>query len=221
MFETWDDLDYWSSGEWQVVQERLDDMEKGHESFNPSRELLFSAMDACPFVNCRAAILGQDPYPDHNLATGIAFDVGNFNGTLPNTLSAIFNEYEADLKLPRPKTGNLSQWCSSGVFLWNVIPTCAEGKSLSHESWTEWEYLTQEIIQRLGDKGIVFAFLGGRARDYAPMVRDLPNCRVIETSHPSPRASRTGKNPFIGSRLFSTINAKLVELKKEPIDWRL
>ena len=221
MFNNWDDLDYWDSGEWQVVQEKLDTMEKNHEAYCPSRELLFSAMDACEFSSCRVAIFGQDPYPNLQDAIGIAFSVGKSTRGIPPTLNAIFDELVADLKVPRPKTGDLSQWCSQGVLLWNVIPSCAEGKSLSHENWIEWEYLTQEIIRRLGEKGIVFVFLGGRARDYAPMVRDLQNCRVLETSHPSPRASRKSKNPFIGSRLFSTINAKLVELKLGTIDWRL
>lgn len=217
---TWDDLDYWRSGEWQVIQEKIDGLEKAGRVLNPKREDLFSALDATPFESVRVGIFGQDPYPSHKHANGSAFSVPQTIKTLPPTALAIAQEYQSDLGLPAPGHLFLKRWQDQGVLLWNVIPSCEEGRSLSHEDWHEWSYLTTEIVKTLSNKGIVFAFLGSRARDYAKFVEEEKNT-VIQTSHPSPRGSLKSNCPFVGSRLFSRINAALCEKGVEKIDWRL
>lgn len=218
---TWDDFDYWNTGEWQVIQEHLDDMEREGHVYCPSRDMLFAAMDAVEFDDVRVAILGQDPYPDPKFATGIAFSIpARLKPPYPVTLFNIFREYTSDLNYPWPKNGSLTRWCDQGVFLWNVIPTCEERKSLSHEDWLEWAYLTKEIVERLNKRNVVFVLLGGRARAYSIHIDDEISS-VIETSHPSPRGQLKSKLPFLGSRIFSRVNDALCELKKEPIDWKL
>lgn len=228
LISSWDDLDYWNSGEWQVVQERLDDIEKAGNLFNPKRELLFAALDATPYDKVKVAIYGQDPYPDRSCACGLAFSAPNGtvrNGLLaPPTLDNIFVEYCSDLHYPRPIGTSLALWAERGVLLWNAIPSCAWQKSLSHD-WPEWAILTQEITRRLSDKGdIVFVFMGGIARRSVKDV-DQENNTVIETSHPVTASRSYGRQPslpFKGSRIFSTINDKLVKTHhKEPINWRL
>lgn len=214
---SWDDLSFWESGEWQVVEEKL----KEGGKYNPSKKKLFRALELTPFNETKVMICGQDPYPDGSLATGVAFSVPD-ESKIPPTLKMIFDEYESDLHYPRPNSGNLEAWAADGVLLWNVVPSCASGHSLSHD-WDEWTYLTKEIIEVLRAKGIVFAFIGSRARSYANLLNDAPNCRVIETAHPSPRAhmNKNLKHPFTGSRLFSNINSKLVEIGHDPVNWRL
>lgn len=220
------DLDYFNSGEWQVVDERLKDSEKinrriGNDGYNPGRSRLFAALQAVPSGEVKVAIIGQDPYPQSKYSTGIAFAIpGELRqDEFPPTLQAVFREYCSDLGHNLPSTGDLGQWSRSGVLLWNAIPSCGPGKSLSHD-WTEWSYLTHEIIQRLSNKGVVFALLGQVARRYLNDI-SLTNNSVILTSHPSPRGSINSKTPFVGSRLFSTINDKLVNNGQETIDWRL
>lgn len=256
MIETWDDLSFWSSGEWQVIQERLDDYPKVRgdcvTTFNPDREWMFTALDLVSFKDVKVAIVGQDPYPDHRLATGVAFSVpfGVPEAGLPPTLRAILREYQNDLGYPKPSHGNLEVWSErEGVLLWNAIPTCETGSSLSHD-WPEWRVLTEEIVRNLNDKGVVFAFLGRVARSFATAIRDRTedtldpfvvwptdgrpvskglvvddqenSSTILEFSHPSPRASWVSSNPFVGSRMFSTINDKLVANHgMSPVDWRL
>lgn len=222
MIKSWEDLNFWESGEWQVVEEKLNDLDRVKEIYNPDRENIFTALYASPFEKTKVAILGQDPYPDHKLAMGLAFSVPNTVKDFPPSLKMIFDEYEADLHLPRPTKGSLIPWAEQGVLLWNVVPSCSEGQSLSHD-WEEWRYLTREIIENLRDKGTVFAFIGGRARDYAHLVHNQENCAVIETAHPSPRAhwNKNIKHPFVGSRIFSRINDSLVHLGHDPVEWRL
>lgn len=217
-------LDFWKSGEYQVVRENLDDEEKLGLRCNPPRKDLFKALSMVPQDKVRVAIIGQDPYPQHSFATGLAFSVPAEIrvGSWPPTLRCIIDEYCSDLGYPRPSNGDLSKWAKDGVLLWNAIPSCREGCSLSHD-WPgrEWDYLTREIVQKLSRQSIVFAFLGGTARRFVPDVAADSGSVVIETSHPSPRGSMNSRTPFRGSRLFSTINDKLVGLGMKPIDWRL
>jgi uracil-DNA glycosylase len=214
--ETWDDLDFWRSGEWQVIEERLDALDQAGTTYCPERELMFSALDATPYASTRVCIVGQDPYPDPKFATGMAFSIPKSLRKFPPTLANILQEYCTDLHYDYPKNGSLEKWCEQGVLLWNCIPSCEAWKSMSHD-WTEWSYLTKEIVQRLSEKGIVFCFLGSVAQRYTQYVGD-DNARIFLASHPSRLGARSGRNPFLGSRPYSSINSAL---KQGHIDWRL
>lgn len=221
----WDDLKYWNTGEWQVIQERLDDYDKAFTIYNPRRELIFSALDWTPFDKVKVVMYGQDPYPDRAMACGLAFSIPNgtvrVGNALPPTLEQIFKEYCEDLHYPFPASTTLTPWADRGVLLWNVIPTCAHQKSMSHD-WPEWTPLTEEITRRLSDEGDkVFVFMGSVAKRFTKFVSEKDNT-IILTSHPSPRGSLNSSYPFRGSRVFSNINHHLVQTHhKSPIDWRL
>lgn len=220
-------LRYFETGEWQVVDERLKGLEKlpntNNGGFNPRRAQLFEALRATPLAETKVAIIGQDPYPGSGHATGIAFSVPSTLDSehYPVTLRTILDEYKSDLGYSMPSSGDLSSWCKRGVLLWNAIPSCRPGAPLSHD-WPggEWGLLTTEIVTLLSKQGITFALLGQVARRYLPLI-GLTNNNVITTSHPSPRGSMNSKSPFRGSRLFSTINAKLVDNGQTMIDWKL
>jgi len=222
---TWDDMIFWQSGEWQVVQEKLDDLERAGVACNPERVNLFRALDVLDLERVKVLIVGQDPYPDSRCATGVAFSIPSGVHPFPATLNNILREYVEDLHLEWPPSGNLEQWCKQGVLLWNAIPSCESGKPGSHD-WEEWKYLTKEIVELLSKKGIVFCFLGKKAQAFKEYVGPadtdpiFPN-HILEFSHPSPRGSIMSKKPFQNSRMFSTINACLAEQGKDAIDWRL
>lgn len=215
-------LNYWKSGEWQVVNERLHDMEKTHEAYNPTRPNLFRSLQLIKQEDVRVVLVGQDPYPDARYSTGVALSipVGIEAKDFPPTLNTLLKEYSADTGYEIPSCGNLEQWCKNGVLLWNTIPSCRVGHSLSHD-WDEYSYLTREIITRLSSQGgIVFAFLGTVARRYLQDV-DITKNSVLITSHPSPRGSLNSKTPFTGSNVFTRINDHLVNMGSTPINWEL
>jgi uracil-DNA glycosylase len=226
MIKQWDDLRYWSSGEWQVIEERIDDMIKAGENFCPFRQEMFNALDMCPFDKTKVMFMGQDPYPKREHACGLSFSVPPEVKDLPPSLKILLKEYVDDLHYDLPPNGDLRSWTKEGVLLWNAIPSCYEGKSWSH-NWPEWKVLTMEIIDALAEKGIVFVFVGARARDFSnmPSLRGS-NCRTIEVNHPSPRAlitlkQRISTKAFPGSRIFTKINDSLVDLGLDAINWRL
>lgn len=237
----WSSLKYWSCGEWQVVEERLED-EKG--LWCPAPHLLFDSLHRVPPGEVRCMVLGQDPYPSlsgrsgRQFARGVAFSISADEAEYPPTLKNIFKEYEDDLHYPAPKNGDLTSWCNQGVLLWNAYPSCALGRPGSHH-WEEWTWLTREILNVLNTKdGMVFILLGSIARSYAgqlttcdrfsggtgPDVKVVqhnlegPRNRILETSHPSPLGANKG---FLGSRIFSRANQALSEMGQEQIDWRL
>lgn len=217
---TWEDLQYWQSGEWQVVEERLSDMDRAGKLYNPERQLLFAALDSVPLEKVKVVLMGQDPYPSGKYATGLAFSIPKAATSHPHTLSTVLREYEDDLHLPYPKNGNLERWAAQGVLLWNAIPSCEVGKSLSHD-WVEWASLTQEVVKQLSSRGgVVFILLGGVARRYAKDINTITN-DLIETGHPSPRGNLNSKIPFSGSRIFTTANSLLCKRGKAPVDWTL
>ncbi len=219
----WKDLTYWKSGEWQVIEERLDDMEKQGKYYCPSWDDLFLALKLTKFENTKVVVLGQDPYIDPSLATGLAFSIPPKKKQFPPTLRNIFTEYQSDLGHPLPTSGCLKKWADRGVLLWNCIPSAPMyGPAMGH-NWPEWMVLTEEILEKLREKGTVFVLMGNHARVYADMFDGYMNCRVIETTHPSPRGNmkRNQSNSFLGSRVFSRINAALVEIGHDPIDWKL
>ena len=218
MIDTWDDLKFWNSGECQKIEEDLDEFDRRLVSYNPKRAQIFRALRLTPFVETKVAIIGQDPYPDAKHATGVAFSIPKDCLDYPPTLQNIFHEYSdihGDLKYPYPKTGNLDTWADRGVLLWNAYPTCFSGRPGSNH-WTEWTYLTREIVEELNANGILIVALGTVALSFCDGVTNL-----LSYSHPSPLGVKKGFHPFFGSRLFSTINDKLCGMKEEPIDWKL
>lgn len=218
-------LDYWGSQDWKTVRERLDGLASDNTDINPSRDVLMDNLRNLSVEEVKVVICGQDPYPDPRFATGHAFSIPrSFEQTeFPSSLRIIFKELSEDLAIKYPTHGDLHGWVKQGVLLWNAIPTCTTGVSRSHD-WREYHALTREVFGRIltHGGGAVFAFLGAVARGYEDIPgKDNPNFPILCCGHPSPRGNISSSSPFTGSRLFSTINAKLTSIGLEPIDWRL
>src|SRR5258705_11943284 len=65
-------LKYFDSGEYQVVEERLNDLGKQGVRVCPARKDMFKALQLSKPGPVRVAIFGQDPYPTVGDATGVA-----------------------------------------------------------------------------------------------------------------------------------------------------
>lgn len=211
-------LKFWKSGEYQVIKEKLHDLSEpstGRDLYVPGRTNLFRELSLLRPSEVRVVIVGQDPYPDPLLATGVAFSIPRHVKSFPGSLVNIFKEYSSDLDYPTPECGDLTPWSEEGVLLWNAFPTTAVGRPAAHR-WTEYEYLTTEIIHHIDDQKPVFIFLGRLAQAFAGECSEPE--RTISTSHPSPLGVHKG---FFGSRIFSRTNSLLVGLGQKPINWRL
>lgn len=185
----------------------------------PEPKFIFHAFNKVRFNDVKVVILGQDPY--HNiennspLAHGLSFSVPH-GVRIPPSLKNIFNELNRDLKIPIPKNGDLSKWCTQGVLLLNSILSVERGKPLSHREFG-WEIFTNKVIESLSNerKGIIFMLWGNYARSKKSLI-NLHNHYVLEAPHPSPLA-----RGFSGCGHFSKCNFILKQNKKEIIQWDL
>lgn len=212
---SWADLAFWSSEKWGFVEEQI----TLHGATSPTLDKIFRSLILTPLHQVSVVIVGQDPYADPGLATGLAFSIPKSCMKWPPTLRNIFQELYDDLKITTVH-GDLTSWAKQGVLLLNRYLTCRQHQSLSHAD-IGWEALTNEIIQvvSLVRPDTVFALWGKEAQETKELLDWT--AQVIESSHPSPLSAASGKTPFMGSRPFSAINAKLHDTGQRRIDWRL
>jgi uracil-DNA glycosylase len=169
-----------------------------------------------PFADIRVLVVGQDPYPTAGHPVGLSFSVTPQTRPLPRSLQNILAEYQADLGLPPPATGDLSPWAEHGVLLLNRVLTVQPGRPASHRG-KGWEAVTDQAIRALVGRGTpLVAVLWGRdAQSLQPLLAGVP---VVASAHPSPMSADRG---FFGSRPFSRANALLVGQGGAEVDWRL
>lgn len=168
-----------------------------------------------PFDEVKVLIAGQDPYPTPGHAMGLSFSVEP-HSDIPKSLHNIFTEYQADLGLPEPGSGDLTPWARQGVCLLNRTLTVAPGQPASHRG-IGWEPITEQAIRALAarDKPLVAVLWGRQAQELEPLLGTTP---VVASPHPSPLSAYRG---FFDSKPFSRVNTLLGEQGAGPIDWRL
>ncbi len=202
----------WSSilepltGDIEKILQRIED-----DSVTPDRNLIFKALEI-DVEDVRIVIFGQDPYPAHGSAMGLAFSVPSSVTKIPASLRNIFAELQSDVGVPTPTQGDLSPWSKKGVLLLNRILTTRIGETGAH-SHIGWQKITDAIAQELGRRGVIAILWGKNAQELAPFFT-----HVILSPHPSPLSAHRG---FLGSRPFSRANSMLENLGKPGIDWSL
>ena len=204
---------------WQIVLADvlplLDDIEAriAGSDINPVKEKIFAAFDVEP-SRVKVVIIGQDPYPQLNHATGLAFSIPVDVSPWPPTLKNILKEYSDDLGYELPTHGDLTAWRDQGVLMLNPILTCKSGESLSHKG-VGWELFTSVVIEKLAARNVLGILWGREAAKYQHLFN--PGF-TITSPHPSPLSSYRG---FFGSRPFSRTNEILIGAGQSPIDWKL
>ena len=185
----------------------------GDTETNPAREEIFAALKVPP-TRVKVVILGQDPYPQSENAHGLSFSIPSSVKKFPPTLSNIFKEYHADLGLPIPESGDLTQWREEGVLLLNSILTCKPGESLSHAS-IGWQEFTRAILASVVTKNTVGILWGESAKNFSHY---FESGALLTSAHPSPLSAYRG---FFGSSPFSRCNEALKSRSIAPITWNL
>lgn len=102
----------------------------------PSSQNVFKAFQACSLKDCKAVFLGQDPYPQQGVATGILF--GNSKDTPEEKLSPslqIVKEAAINYEIPHNLIefdNTLESWAKQGILMINTAFTCEVGRVGSH-----------------------------------------------------------------------------------------
>ncbi|MCC6276509.1 MAG: uracil-DNA glycosylase [Oligoflexia bacterium] len=187
------------------------------KSIFPKMSLIFNALNTTPFEKVKAVILGQDPYHGPGQAHGLCFSVPE-GVAIPPSLLNIFQELRSDLKIEKPRHGNLTSWALQGVLLLNTVLTVEKSKAGSHHG-KGWEIFTDQIIKLLDDRTdpLVFILWGSPAQKKESLLKNK-NHLVLKAVHPSPLSAYRG---FFGCRHFSKTNEFLKQAGKPEINWSL
>ncbi len=135
-------------------------LERDRGNYYPRRENIFAAFEKTPFGKVRVVIIGQDPYPRHPDATGLAFSTG---GRMTCSLESIYAAIEYDdVPFEKPNHGNLERWAEDeGVLLLNSALTVrrvsrVDRTNMHRESW---EGFIQAVVEVLAGSGRPIHFM--------------------------------------------------------------
>lgn len=180
------------------------------EEYQPTLSNIFRALRKPP-DQIKVLILGQDPYPNVDHATGLAFSVPKELKKLPASLTNIYHELFSDLNIKRT-SGDLTDWADQGVMLLNRCLTIGVDGRESHRK-KGWSAITERIIKCVADNGAIGILWGNDAQEARSFFK---NDRLITSAHPSPLSAYRG---FFGSKPFSKANQILIKQADQPINW--
>ena len=175
---------------------------------------IFRCFNNTPWDETLVVILGQDPYPRREFASGLAFGVPKSAKKLPGSLRNIARELKDDVGVELRDT-TLESWADQGVLLMNTHFTVGEERN-SHRDWG-WDKVSGAALRYLDqmDWPIVFILWGRVAQKLGEMYVTSEHHLKIESPHPSPESAHTG---FLGSKPFSKCNEFLSKQGLE-IEW--
>lgn len=172
--------------------------------YTPIKKNIFKALQY-PISNLKVCILGQDPYPQPNVATGLAFEVESkswndksINASLKNIVKLIYNSYTGNSKeineiraeinegifkiLPPDKL--FKSWTNQGVLLLNTALTTELDNPKSSKHINFWKPIIKNLIKyiTLKNTNITFLLWGNEAILYEKYIL---NGNVIKHNHPA------------------------------------
>lgn len=191
--------------------------EYSHHKIHPDMYDIFNALKLTSYAECKAVILGQDPYHGENQAHGLAFSVQK-GVAIPPSLLNMYKELNAELGCFIPNNGYLEKWARQGVLLLNTSLTVRDGLANSHRN-KGWEIFTDFIIEKLSQREdpVIFLLWGNNAKEKEKIITGKQHF-VLKTVHPSPLSASRG---FFGCGHFAKTNEILKNLGKAPIDWQI
>lgn len=190
---------------------------KNEKYLSPNIQDVFKAFYLCPYDDLKVVMIGQDPYPQKDVATGIAF--GNFNNTSEEDLSPslqVIKEAAINYEINHNVyyfDNSLEDWCKQGVLLLNSALTCRLGQPNSH--LLLWRPFISKFLNNLSicHPGLIYVLFGSTAKTFKPYIH---SGHIIEIEHPA-WFVRTGKK--MPSKLFTDINKLLKTHFDTTIEW--
>lgn len=168
----------------------------------------------------KVILIGQDPYPQPGVATGLAFACTD---KFQPSLEILFRELQSEYPITNEGVdfdGTLETWESQGVLLLNSSLSCEQFKPGSHAK--VWEEFIEGLLMILNDfkitrkemTSLVFVFLGKQAQLFDPEISEKLHYKL---SRYHPVAEIHGSNKFTG--FYKEVNKCLEESGQEQINW--
>ena len=185
----------------------------------PAQSNVFKAFEVCPYDKLKVVMLGQDPYPQKGVATGILF--GNKEGTRDEDLSPslqIIKEAAINFEIPHNCIifdPTLESWAKQGILMINSALTVEMNKIGSHVML--WRPFIASLLKKLSENetGIIYVLFGKQAQTFKPYINKQFNT-VLEENHPAYFA-RTGEP--MQHTVFEQISKLTKGMYGMPITW--
>lgn len=185
----------------------------------PSYGDIFKAFELCSYSNLKIVMIGQDPYPQKGVATGILF--GNKKEVKEENLSPSLNiikESVINFEVPHNYITfdqTLESWAKQGILMINSALTVEMNKVGSHTML--WRPFIAELLKSLSahNTGIIYVLFGNQAKTFKPYINSNLNY-IIEEIHPAYFARIDKRMP---STTFIEIDRLIKDLYGEHIEW--
>lgn len=187
--------------------------------FTPPLKQVFRSFQECPVDDLKVVFIGQDPYPQLNVADGISFSCGNTmkkEASLRYIHNAIAKTVYNDKIQAKDLSADLTPWANQGILMLNTSLTTEIGKIGKH--FSIWEPFTNYMLDMINsmDKSVIFVFLGKKAQEYEELISDKHV--KLYASHPASAAYQK-QQEWDCNDIFNKINAKLIENNQKIITW--
>lgn len=214
-------------GDWMKVIDRAElnnvmvkvGQEYKRKPICPAQPDVFRAFELCPLKDLKVVMLGQDPYPQKGVATGILF--GNRADVQEKNLSPSLQIVkEAAINFEVPKNScifdpTLESWAKQGILMINSALTVEMNKVGSHVMI--WRPFIIALLKHLSEceTGIIYVLFGRQAQTFKPYINSRFN-HIIEIEHPAYFARSGTKMPH---QLFIDISNRVKGIYGVPIKW--
>ncbi len=204
------------SNDFDLILSQLLKEAREKNRFTPPLKYLFTAFEECPYKDLKVVIVGQDVYPQLDVANGIAFDCSRGERVQPS-LKFIFKELE-DTVYPDGYTWDpsLKRWSNQGILMLNTSLTTTINKVGVHYAlWQPFMAFLMDFLS-FSNPGLIYVFMGKVAQRWMESVPE--NNHKLITSHPA-SASHTHLEKWDSGGVFNKINDLLTQNHNEKIIW--
>ena len=185
----------------------------------PTKEDVFKAFNLCSLQDCKVVFIGQDPYPQYGVATGVLF--GNKVSVEEKNLSPSLKVIkEAAIDYTKPHNypivfdNTLESWAKQGILMLNSALTVEINKIGSHTQL--WRPFISQFIKSLSTYGnFIFVLFGQQAQSFEPYINKKYSY-IIKENHPAYYARINKPMP---SDVFYEINKQLKAQYNSSIVW--
>lgn len=185
----------------------------------PNQADVFRAFELCPLKDLKVVMLGQDPYPQKGVATGILFGnrkevtESNLSPSLSVIKEAVINYEITHYGLTFDNT--LESWARQGILMLNSALTVEMNKVGSHTML--WRPFISKLLKNLSsyNTGIIYVLFGRQAQTFKPYINERFN-HIFEVEHPAYFARSNKKMPH---KLFTNISDTVKGIYGVPIEW--
>lgn len=183
----------------------------------PEYKNIFRAFNITPFKQLTTVFLGQDPYPQKDVATGILFG---------NNSSVNESDWSPSLKIVKDsllstnisyKSINfdptLENWAKQGVLMLNSALTVECNNIGSHS--LIWRPFIAKLLQNLSinNPSLIYVLFGNIAQSFSYYITKSNS--IIKVKHPAYYASNHSLMPNV----FREVNNRLIQINGDTIKW--